>query len=153
MSKIQEQWLRAAILGANDGLVSISALMIGIVTAQAGSLVVITTIAGILAGSLSMAVGEYVSVRAQGSFKESVEAAIASSASFAIGGLIPFVGAFLPDKALSIVILSLIGLLASGLVSAKFIQSDKKHHIIRVVLGGILGMIITAGVGYLLKGK
>jgi len=151
MSKVQEQWLRAAILGANDGLVSISSLMMGIVAAQVSRLVVITTIAGILAGSLSMAVGEYVSVRAQGGFKESTEAALASSISFATGGLIPFVGAFLPNKLLSIIILTLIGLLFSGIISAKYIQSEKKHHIFRVVLGGILGMVVTSGIGYLLK--
>lgn len=151
MSKVQSQWLRASILGANDGLVSISSLMMGIVAAQVNRLVVITTIAGILAGSLSMAVGEYVSVRAQGTLKESTEAALASSASFAVGGIIPFIGAFLPNKLISIIILALIGLISSGLISAKYIESHKKQHIVRVVLGGILGMAVTAGIGYLLK--
>ena len=151
MNEAQNQWIRASILGANDGLVSISSLMMGIVAAKINSLVVITTLAGIIAGSLSMAVGEYVSVRAQGNFKESLGAALASSLSFATGGLIPFVGAFLPNKAISIIVLALIGLILSGVISSKFINNNKKHHIVRVVLGGILGMAITAGIGYLVK--
>lgn len=151
MSKIQDQWLRASILGANDGLVSISSLMMGVVAAKINSLIVLTTLAGIIAGSLSMAVGEYVSVRAQGSLKESIEASLASSLSFATGGLIPFIGAFLPNRTVSIVVLTLIGLLLSGAISSKFIDNNKKHHIVRIVLGGILGMTITAGIGYLVK--
>jgi VIT1/CCC1 family predicted Fe2+/Mn2+ transporter len=59
-------WLRAAVLGANDGIISTASLMMGIAAAQTSlHSVVLTGIAGLVAGSLSMAAGEYVSVRSQ----------------------------------------------------------------------------------------
>lgn len=59
-------WLRAAVLGANDGLISTSSLIVGVAAAQAGrEPVVLTAIAGMVAGALSMAAGEYVSVSSQ----------------------------------------------------------------------------------------
>lgn len=59
-------WLRAAVLGANDGIVSTASLMIGVAAAEAarGS-VLIAGVAGLVAGSMSMAAGEYVSVSSQ----------------------------------------------------------------------------------------
>ena len=59
-------WLRAATLGANDGLISTSSLVVGMASAQSGqSAVLLAAIAGLVAGSLSMAAGEYVSVSSQ----------------------------------------------------------------------------------------
>jgi VIT1/CCC1 family predicted Fe2+/Mn2+ transporter len=59
-------WLRAAVLGANDGILSTSALVIGVAAANTGrNDVIIAGIAAIVAGALSMAVGEYVSVSSQ----------------------------------------------------------------------------------------
>lgn len=59
-------WLRAATLGANDGLISTSSLVVGMASAQSGqSAVVLAALAGLVAGSLSMAAGEYVSVSSQ----------------------------------------------------------------------------------------
>ena len=59
-------WLRAAVLGVNDGLVSNASLMLGFVAAQTDRATIITAgLAGIAAGALSMAVGEYVSVSSQ----------------------------------------------------------------------------------------
>lgn len=59
-------WLRAAVLGANDGLISTSSLLTGIIASDAvRSTVILTGFAGLCAGSLSMAAGEYVSVSAQ----------------------------------------------------------------------------------------
>ena len=59
-------WLRAAVLGANDGIVSTASLMLGVVAAGAArSQVVIAGIAGLVAGAASMAAGEYVSVSSQ----------------------------------------------------------------------------------------
>jgi VIT1/CCC1 family predicted Fe2+/Mn2+ transporter len=59
-------WLRAAVLGANDGIVSTASLVIGVAAANAthGN-VMIAGIAGLVAGAMSMAAGEYVSVRSQ----------------------------------------------------------------------------------------
>jgi len=59
-------WLRAAVLGANDGIVSTASLVLGVAAAHAshGSIMV-AGIAGLVAGAMSMAAGEYVSVRSQ----------------------------------------------------------------------------------------
>ena len=59
-------WLRAAVLGANDGIVSVSSLIVGVAAADADpSAVVIAGVAGLAAGAMSMAAGEYVSVSSQ----------------------------------------------------------------------------------------
>lgn len=59
-------WLRAAVLGANDGIVSTASLVVGVASAHAGrSEVVVAGVAGLVAGALSMAAGEYVSVSSQ----------------------------------------------------------------------------------------
>ena len=208
-------WLRAAVLGANDGLVSTASLMIGVAAAQADSFLITAGLAGISAGAMSMAVGEYVSVRSQNDVEESdrllemehlatdpeselielqhiyiqrgltpdlamqvaqqmhqkdaleahlrdelgqhphtkarpIQAAIASAISFTAGGLIPFAGAFAPTvgaKFWSIVVFTLGGLLITGLVSARLAGSRILSPTLRVMLGGSLGMLITAGIG------
>jgi VIT1/CCC1 family predicted Fe2+/Mn2+ transporter len=59
-------WLRAAVLGANDGIVSTSSLVIGVAAAASGhEAVMLAGVAGLFAGALSMAAGEYVSVYSQ----------------------------------------------------------------------------------------
>jgi len=59
-------WLRAAVLGANDGIVSVAAIIVGVAAAQSGRSAIITAgIAGLVAGAASMAAGEYVSVSSQ----------------------------------------------------------------------------------------
>ena len=59
-------WLRAAVLGANDGIVSTASLVIGVAAANAShSSVLLTAVAGLVAGAMSMATGEYVSVSSQ----------------------------------------------------------------------------------------
>jgi VIT1/CCC1 family predicted Fe2+/Mn2+ transporter len=64
-------WLRAAVLGANDGIVSTASLVLGVAAAHAshGSIMV-AGIAGLVAGAMSMAAGEYVSVRSQADSEE-----------------------------------------------------------------------------------
>jgi len=59
-------WLRAAVLGANDGLLSTGSLLLGVATAHAThSNVLVAGVAGLVAGAMSMAAGEYVSVHSQ----------------------------------------------------------------------------------------
>jgi vacuolar iron transporter family protein len=59
-------WLRASVLGANDGIVSTASLLVGVVAANTShSVTVLTGVAGLVAGAMSMAAGEYVSVHAQ----------------------------------------------------------------------------------------
>lgn len=208
-------WLRAAVLGANDGLVSTAALMIGVAAAGKQDFILTAGVAGITAGAMSMAVGEYISVRSQNDVEESdrlieiahlaanpeaelkelqhiyidrglspelalqvalemhhkdpleahlrdelgqhpstkarpVQAAIASAISFTLGGLIPFAGAFAPSlgtKAWSIVIFTLAGLVLTGVVSAKTAGARLLSPTLRVLIGGALGMAITAGIG------
>jgi VIT1/CCC1 family predicted Fe2+/Mn2+ transporter len=208
-------WLRAAVLGANDGLVSTAALMIGVAAAGKQDFIITAGVAGITAGAMSMAVGEYISVRSQNDVEESdrlieiahlaanpeaelkelqhiyidrglspelalqvalemhhkdpleahlrdelgqhpstkarpVQAAIASAISFTLGGLIPFAGAFAPSlgtKAWSIVIFTLAGLVLTGIVSAKTAGARLLSPTLRVLIGGALGMAITAGIG------
>ena len=211
-------WLRAAVLGANDGLVSTAALMIGVAAARVSDSFLITAgIAGISAGAMSMAVGEYVSVRAQNDVEESdrlleiehlaadpegeflelveiyvhrgltpelarevveqmhakdpleahlrdelgqfestkarpVQAAVASALSFTMGGLIPFAGAFAPTPgavAASIVGFTLFGLFTTGIISARSSGAAVLKPTMRVMIGGCLGMAITAGIGNL----
>lgn len=210
-------WLRAAVLGANDGLVSISALMIGVASAGANDVVLTAGIAGIAAGAMSMAVGEYVSVRSQNDIEEAdrelevehlaadpegeleeltliyidrglsralaeqvarelherdalaahlrdelgqfhltrarpLQAAFASGLSFIAGGAIPILGALAPTlggKVVTIVGITVIGLIIAGIFSGKSSGSSIPRAVIRIVTGGSLGMLITAGIGQL----
>jgi VIT1/CCC1 family predicted Fe2+/Mn2+ transporter len=80
-----------------------------------------------------------------------VQAAIASALSFTLGGLIPFAGAFAPTAgavAFSIVGFTLFGLLATGLISARSSGAAVLKPTVRVMIGGCLGMAITAGIGH-----
>lgn len=62
----RSNWLRAAVLGANDGILSTASLAIGMATAtETRDLIILATVAGVVAGALSMAAGEYVSVSSQ----------------------------------------------------------------------------------------
>jgi len=59
-------WLRAAVLGANDGILSTSSLMLGVATSRASHAnILVAGVAGLVAGAMSMAAGEYVSVHSQ----------------------------------------------------------------------------------------
>ena len=213
-------WLRAAVLGANDGLVSTASLMIGVTAANPGkdTFLITAGVAAIVAGAMSMAVGEYVSVRSQNDVEESdrqmeidhlaedpegellelaqiyvergltpelaeevarqmhardpleahlrdelgqtpqskaqpLQAAMASAASFTVGGLVPFAGAFAPTPgtvALSIVGFAMVGLLFTGILSAKTAGRAIFGPTVRVMLGGAFGMAVTAGIGRIL---
>jgi VIT1/CCC1 family predicted Fe2+/Mn2+ transporter len=62
----RSNWLRATVLGANDGIISISSLAIGVAAASSSrEPIILATVAGLVAGALSMAAGEYVSVSSQ----------------------------------------------------------------------------------------
>ena len=65
-------WLRAAALGANDGIVSTASLLLGVAAASAShSNILLTGVAGLVAGAMSMAAGEYVSVHSQADTEQS----------------------------------------------------------------------------------
>jgi VIT1/CCC1 family predicted Fe2+/Mn2+ transporter len=65
-------WLRAAVLGANDGIVSTGSLIVGVAAASAShGNILVTSVAGLVAGAMSMAAGEYVSVHSQADTEQS----------------------------------------------------------------------------------
>jgi VIT1/CCC1 family predicted Fe2+/Mn2+ transporter len=213
-------WLRAAVLGVNDGLVSVASLLIGVAVASKSldnvhTILVSTGAAGIAAGALSMAVGEYISVSSQTDIEESdrlleiehlnadpegeleelveiykdrgldeslarqvavqltekdalnthlrdelghhphskahpVQASFASAVSFAVGGFIPFLAVFAPTVgkiSLSILVFTIVGLIAAGIIGARTAGSRVFIPTLRVVIGGCIGMAITAAIG------
>ena len=213
-------WLRAAVLGVNDGLVSVASLLIGVAVASKSfdnvqSILISTGAAGIAAGALSMAVGEYISVSSQTDIEEAdrlleiehlaidpegeleelveiykergldenlarqvaiqltekdplgthlrdelghhphskahpVQASIASAISFAIGGFVPFLAVFAPSVgkiSISIIAFTMVGLTIAGFVGARIAGSRVLIPTLRVLIGGCLGMAITAGIG------
>ncbi len=211
-------WLRAAVLGANDGIVSIAGLVVGVAGATNSSTAILTAgTAGIIAGAISMAAGEYVSVSSSRDTERALlkkeayelkhfpeqelrelaalyenkglsaetamevakeltkkdafaahvdielgidpnnltspwEAAFASAVSFVAGALIPLVAIALPPEALRVptAFLSVIAALAiTGTVSAKIGGAQVNRAVFRVVIGGILAMGITFGIGSL----
>jgi VIT1/CCC1 family predicted Fe2+/Mn2+ transporter len=81
-----------------------------------------------------------------------IQAAIASSASFTLGGLVPFVGALAPTlgtKVISIIGFTIVGLIGTGILSARTAGSPYLKTTTRILIGGSLGMAITAGIGSL----
>lgn len=208
--------LRAAVLGANDGIVSIAGLIFGVAGATNTKGAIFTAgLAGLIAGAISMGLGEYVSVSAQRDSERSyiarekrlitenperetenlaqtfvskgvshetalqfareissgdpikahlefelhlneedltnpVTAAVSSLLAFTSGALIPLLAAVLsPDKIRMQVTLVavVVGLLLTGYYSAKLGGANKKAAVVRVLVGGILGMGITYVIG------
>jgi vacuolar iron transporter family protein len=214
----RSNWLRAAVLGANDGILSTASLAIGVAAASDfREPIVLATVAGLVAGALSMAAGEYVSVSSQtdvekadierekqelkdmpamelerlaeiyekrGLKKETaltvakelsehdalgahmkdelgineisqakpIQAALASGASFTLGGVLPLlVTVFLPVNNLEyyLYVFAIIFLIILGALAAKTGGSSIKNAIIRITFWGTVAMGLTALVGYL----
>jgi len=211
-------WLRAGVLGANDGIVSVAGIVIGVAGATSARGPIFTAgLAGLVAGAVSMALGEYVSVSSQrdselaelGQEKREladtpeaelaeltalyeakglsaatartvaaelsahdalaahldaelhidpddlvspVQAAAASALSFTAGALLPLVAILLPPAALRVPITFVAVLIALGLagaLSARIGGSNVRRAVLRVVIGGALGLAFTYGVGHL----
>ncbi|XP_022860025.1 vacuolar iron transporter homolog 2-like [Olea europaea var. sylvestris] len=118
----RSQWLRAAVLGANDGLVSTASLMIGVgAVKQDIKAMILTGFAGLVAGACSMAIGEFVSVYSQLDIEKAqmkrekervvgieslkdegekeglpspIQAAAASALAFSVGAMVPLLAAY-----------------------------------------------------------
>lgn len=217
----QLNWLRAAVLGANDGIVSVAAIVVGVAGASnSGSFILTAGVAGLAAGALSMAAGEYVSVSTQrdterallekergelrdypeeeleelaeiyekkGLSKETAHvvareltahdafaahvdaelgidpedltnpwhAAVASAISFCVGGVIPLFAIMLPPEALRIpltFVAVVVALAITGSLSAHAGGASKRIATVRVILGGLVAMLITFGLGKLVGG-
>ncbi len=213
----RSNWLRAAVLGANDGILSTSSLAIGVATASdIREPIVLATVAGLVAGALSMAAGEYVSVSSQTDVEKAdikrerqelsdmpeielkrlaeiyeqrglksetaiqvakeltehdalgahirdelglneisqakpLQAALASGASFTIGGLLPlFAVLLLPLKGMEYYLygFAIIFLISLGALAAKTGGSNITRAIIRITFWGTCAMGLTALVGY-----
>ena len=210
--------LRAGVLGANDGIVSVAGLVMGVAGATSDrETIFVAGLAGLVAGALSMATGEYVSVSTQRDTelaliaKETRElaedpeeelaelaelyrqkglseglatkvaaeltgkdalrahleielgidpdelvnpwqAARASMVAFTLGAMLPLVTILLFSPSLrAVVTLAAVGvaLAGTGLVSARIGGAPPRPAVVRNVLGGVLAMSVTYGVGYL----
>jgi vacuolar iron transporter family protein len=210
--------LRASVLGANDGIVSISSLVVGVAGATSNKGNIFTAgLAALVAGALSMAVGEYVSVSSQsdaekefirkenkalkkdpkGQLKSLTQAyvdrgvsseiaklvaedltahdalrahlqvkfnldedeisspmaaALASLASFTVGGSIPFLTIILAPSKYRVIATGIavaISLSLTGYFSAKASDAPKQPAVVRIVLGGIVAMLATYYIGKL----
>jgi vacuolar iron transporter family protein len=211
-------WLRAAVLGANDGIVSVAGIVIGVAGATTARGPIFTAgLAGLVGGAVSMALGEYVSVSSQRDSERAeitqekrelastpeaelteltalyeakglsaatartvaeeltardplaahldaelhidpddipspVQAAVASALSFTSGALLPMVAILLPPAALRVpvaFVAVLVALALTGTLSARLGGSDVRRAVLRVVVGGALGLAFTYGVGHL----
>jgi VIT1/CCC1 family predicted Fe2+/Mn2+ transporter len=211
-------WLRAAVLGANDGLVSTASLVVGVAAANpAPGAVLLAGIAGLTAGALSMAAGEFVSVSSQADLEaaeiaretaelrdtpeaelaelaaiyrrrglsvelaqqvareltakdalgahlrdelgiteistaQPMQAALASAASFAIGGLPPILLALLAPAGTVLAAVAgatVLGLAVLGWLAAWAGGAPIGRSVMRVMLWGLIAMGITSGVGAL----
>lgn len=159
--------LRAAVLGANDGIVSTASVLMGVAGASAGSRALFTAgMAALVAGALSMAVGEYVSVSSQrdaekvnsklaeehedGEFTNPWQAAIASLFAFTAGGLVPFVAVLVSPEEVQIlatVVAVAIALVFTGYYSASVGGASRRRAITRVMIGGLVAMAVTYFIG------
>ncbi|CAN6466118.1 unnamed protein product [Victoria cruziana] len=165
------QWLRAAVLGANDGLVSVSSLMLGVgAVNRTARAMVVSGIAGLVAGACSMAIGEFVSVYSQldielaqrerekkaleldGAEKlpSPLQAAGASALAFAVGAVLPLLaGGFIAPHWVRIGVVAAVSSLALagfGAAGAVLGGSPVARSTVRVLVGGWAAMLVTFGV-------
>ena len=211
-------WLRAAVLGANDGIVSVAGIVVGVAGATTARGPIFTAgLAGLVAGAVSMVLGEYVSVSSQRDSERAeiqqekreladtpdaefteltalyeakglsaatartvateltargalaahldaelhidpadipspVQAAGASALSFTSGALLPMLAILLPPASLRVPVTFVAVLIALGLtgaLSARLGRSNVRRAVLRVVIGGALGLAFTYGIGHL----
>ncbi|KAE9610697.1 hypothetical protein Lal_00021220 [Lupinus albus] len=169
------QWLRAAVLGANDGLISVASLMMGVGAVKEDiTTMLIAGFAGLFAGACSMAIGEFVSVYTQYDIEMAkikrerrsnnnnineetqreklpnpFQAALASALAFSVGALVPLLAAlFIRNHKIRLVIVAVavsMALLAFGIVGAVLGNTPIRRSCLRVVIGGWMAMAITFG--------
>lgn len=211
-------WLRAGVLGANDGIVSVAGIVLGVAGATIERAPILTAgVAGLVAGAVSMALGEYVSVSSQRDSQRSMlakerrelaedpddelaeltaiyeakglaretadqvareltahdafaahvdaelgidpeelsspsQAAGASALAFTLGGILPLLAILLPPVGWRVPVAFVSVLVALGLagwISANLGGSSVGKAVLRVVVGGALGLAVTYGIGHL----
>lgn len=210
-------WLRAGVLGANDGIVSVAGIVVGVAGATSGRGPIFTAgLAGLVAGAVSMSLGEYVSVSSQRDSeraalaKERVElrddpdveleelvtiyegkgltrgtaelvaaeltahdaftahaeaelgidpddivnpvhAAVASAIAFTLGAILPLLAILLPGPTARVPVTIgavLVALALAGAVSARLGGSSGRRAVVRIVVGGAVGLLITYAIGH-----
>ncbi|XP_024980405.1 vacuolar iron transporter homolog 4-like [Cynara cardunculus var. scolymus] len=161
------QWLRAAVLGANDGLVSVASLMMGVGAVKHDvKAMILTGFAGLVAGACSMAIGEFVSVYSQldievsrmkinGSRNENealpnpTQAAAASALAFVFGAIVPLLAAsFIVNHGVRLVVVVAavtMALVLFGWIGAFLGRTPVVKSCVRVLVGGWMAMAITFG--------
>lgn len=163
-------WLRAAVLGANDGIVSVAATVVGVAGAATDvSVLAVAGVAALVAGALSMAAGEYVSVSSQRDAEKVLRAhgvrdaaegltnpwhaALASLAAFVAGGVVPLLVVLAPwsgeARVLATFAAVVVALAVTGTVSARLGGAPAGRAVLRNVVGGSIAMLVTYGVGSL----
>lgn len=156
--------LRAAVLGANDGIVSTAAVVVGVAGATSDqTTIAMSGLAAVIGGAVSMALGEYVSVssqrdseRAMGISEEAQvnpwSAGVASFLSFLLGACLPFATALLAPVAWRIAAIfgvTLLALALTGALSAKLGGASIARSVTRIVVGGSLALAATFAIGSL----
>ena len=156
--------LRAAVLGANDGIVSTAAVVVGVAGATVNqTTIAMSGLAAVVGGAVSMALGEYVSVSSQRDSERAMgmaaqhqvnpwSAGIASFLSFLLGAALPFITALVAPEAARIVSIFAVTLVALGLtgaLSAKLGDAPVGRSVTRIVIGGSLALAVTFAVGSL----
>ncbi|KAL1534302.1 Vacuolar iron transporter 2.1 [Salvia divinorum] len=174
------QWLRAAVLGANDGLVTVASLILGVGALKHDArAIILAGFAGLFAGACSMAIGEFVSVytqldieRAQIKREKTMagsgvaeeaereklpnpwQAAAASAIAFSLGAVLPLLAAaFVEDHRVRqgvVVAATTAGLVGFGGTGAVLGRTKVVRSCVRVVVGGWMAMAITFGLTKLL---
>ncbi|KAJ8630565.1 hypothetical protein MRB53_023888 [Persea americana] len=165
------QWLRAAVLGANDGLVSTASLMMGVGAVKTDArAMILSGLSGLVAGACSMAIGEFVSVYSQLEIEKAqmkrekeeggregeearlpspVQAAGASALAFSMGAAVPLLAASFirrHEVRLGMVVAAVtMALLVFGGAGAKLGRAPMGRSCLRVLVGGWLAMLITFG--------
>ncbi|GAA4740561.1 hypothetical protein GCM10025783_09390 [Amnibacterium soli] len=159
----QANTLRAGVLGANDGIVSVAAIVVGVAGATvAHGPVLVAGLAALIGGMVSMALGEYVSVSSQRDSERAATgtgtaspwaAAAASAVSFLSGGVLPLLAVLLAPAPLRVavtVVVALIALAATGAAGARLGGAPAMRPTLRTVVGGALALTATWSIGVLL---
>ncbi|KAI3770259.1 hypothetical protein L6452_01386 [Arctium lappa] len=167
------QWLRAAVLGANDGLVTVASLMMGVgAVKQDAKAMILSGFAGLVAGACSMAIGEFVSVYSQldvevaqmkrgnrmmenqeekekEQLPNPMQAAVASGLAFSLGAVVPLLAAsFIGDHKvrLGVVVAAVsLALVVFGWIGSMIGGTSMVKPCFRGLFGGLMAMAITFG--------
>lgn len=154
-------WLRAAVLGANDGIVSVAGLVMGVAGAGGDrSALLLAGVAAIVAGSISMGGGEYISVSAQKDTESSAgrrddlitakpwAAAWSSATAFTLGALLPLIAMTGPweERVLATAVAVVVALTLTGWWAAW----AGKFPVGKSILRNVAVSILTMGLSYLI---